>query len=77
MESTVREIASRNFETGNFKFRMKMYRPYFLWRFWWFILRIALIIRKLIATLMKNPTVSLIIGTLIVYAIMKFILHWI
>jgi len=80
MKSTVNEIASRNFETGNFKFRMKPYKPYFLFEIWWFFKRLTIrIVIMPIKQLIQKIGSELIVGVTIIivaYVIMKFIFKW-
>lgn len=77
------EIWLRNANALDIRLRLYKYKPYVLWRLWWFVSRIFLKMRTPINAIIKHikrASWEVIIGVLIFiigYAIVKFWLKWI
>lgn len=70
-------IIQQKFISSDFKFRLYTYKFYFGQSIIWFFKRKIFLLKRYTKT-KKNITdlLILIIGTIISYAILKFILHW-
>ena len=56
------ELEKHGFKTNNFEFRIKPYKPYFLWRVWWRLQRFS----KKFQLLMQNKYIRYIAKYLII-----------
>ncbi len=71
-------LIKQNSISSNFEFRLQPYNFYFLQSIFWYLKRKLFIFRKKYLKSKKYITdlLILIIGTIISYAILKYILHW-